>query len=50
MTVTGKALGGYTKYLQEAIYEYGTNVDEVVGKVINNMKSYNIDFHIGNII
>ena len=36
--------------MQEAAYEGGTDVNEVVGKVIKRRKSYNIAFEIGFII
>ena len=36
--------------MQEAEYEVETEVDEVVGKIIKKIKSYNIDFLIGVII
>ena len=42
--------GGDTKCIQESAYEGETNIDEVVGNVINRSKSYNIFFRIGFII
>ena len=33
--------------MKEAAYEGETEVDEVVGKVINRRKYYNIDFEMG---
>ena len=36
--------------MQEDEYEGETEVDKVVGKVLNRRKSYNIDFLLGVII
>ena len=36
--------------MQEFSYEGETDVDEVVGKVIKRIKSYNVSFQLGVII
>ena len=50
MNVTGEALLGETKYMQEAAYEGETKVDEVVGNFIKRIQYYYIDFQIGVVI
>ena len=50
MNVTGEALVGETKYLQEAADEGETKVDEVVGTFIKMRQSYYIEFQIGVVI
>ena len=45
--MTREVLGRDTKHVQEAVDEGETEVDELVGKFINRMKSYNIYFQLG---
>ena len=50
MNVTGDALVGETKYVQESAYEGETKADEVVENFIRRRQSYYIDFQIGVVI
>ena len=45
--MTRELSGGDTKAVKKALYKGETESGEVVGKVINSRKSYNIAFQIG---